>query len=31
LIVKKMRGEGGKVAATEFARQADLKVGDRLG
>ncbi|MGE5216820.1 MAG: methionyl-tRNA formyltransferase [Chloroflexota bacterium] len=31
LIVKKMRGEGGKIAATEFAKQADLKVGDRLG
>lgn len=31
LIVKKMRGEGGKIAATEFSKQADLKVGDRLG
>lgn len=31
LIVKRMRGEGGKIAATEFAKQADLKVGDRLG
>jgi len=31
LIVKKMRGEGGKISATEFAKQADLKVGDRLG
>jgi methionyl-tRNA formyltransferase len=31
LIVKKMRGEGGKISATDFAKQADLKVGDRLG
>jgi methionyl-tRNA formyltransferase len=31
LIVKRMRGEGGKIAATEFAKQADLKVGDLLG
>jgi methionyl-tRNA formyltransferase len=31
LIVKRMRGEGGKISATEFAKQADLKVGDRLG
>jgi methionyl-tRNA formyltransferase len=31
LIVKKMRGDGGKISATEFAKQADLKVGDRLG
>jgi methionyl-tRNA formyltransferase len=31
LIVKRIRGEGGKIAATEFAKQADLKVGDRLG
>lgn len=31
LIVKKMRGDGGKISATEFAKQTDLKVGDRLG
>jgi methionyl-tRNA formyltransferase len=31
LIVKKLRGEGGKIAATEFATQRDLKVGARLG
>jgi methionyl-tRNA formyltransferase len=31
LIVKRMRGEGGKIAAKEFAKQADLKVGDLLG
>jgi len=30
LIVKKMRGEGGKIAAADFARQAGLKVGDKL-
>lgn len=31
LTVKKARGDGGKVAAAEFARQAGLGVGDRLG
>lgn len=31
LIVKRMRGEGGKSSAAEFAQQVDLKVGDRLG
>ena len=31
LTVKRMRGEGGKSSAAEFAQQVDLKVGDRLG
>ena len=31
LTVKKVRGEGAKVRGAEFAKQADLKVGDRLG
>lgn len=31
LTVKRMRGEGGKIAAADFAQQVDLKVGDRLG
>jgi methionyl-tRNA formyltransferase len=31
LAVKRMRGEGGKIAAVDFAKQVDLKVGDRLG
>lgn len=31
LIVKKMRGEGAKVSGAEFAKQADLKIGERLG
>lgn len=31
LVVKKMRGDAGKIAAAEFARQAALRVGDRLG
>jgi len=31
LTVKKMRGEGGKISGAEFAKQADLKVADRLG
>ncbi len=31
LMVKKMRGEGAKMSAVEFAKQVDLKVGDRLG
>jgi len=30
LTVKKVRGEGAKVRGAEFAKQADLKVGDRL-
>jgi hypothetical protein len=31
LAVKRMRGEGGKISAAEFAKQVELKVGDRLG
>jgi len=31
LMVKKIRGEGAKMSAVEFAKQVDLKVGDRLG
>jgi methionyl-tRNA formyltransferase len=31
LTVKRMRGEGAKVSGAEFARQVDLKIGDRLG
>jgi methionyl-tRNA formyltransferase len=31
LMVKKMRGEGAKMSAVEFAKQVDLKVGDQLG
>jgi methionyl-tRNA formyltransferase len=31
LTVKRMRGEGAKVSAAEFAKQVDLKIGDRLG
>jgi methionyl-tRNA formyltransferase len=31
LVVRKMRGDDGKIAAAEFARQATLKVGDKLG
>jgi methionyl-tRNA formyltransferase len=31
LTVKRMRGEGAKISAAEFAQQVDLKVGDRLG
>jgi methionyl-tRNA formyltransferase len=31
LTVKKMRGDGGKIAAAEFARQAGLERGARLG
>jgi methionyl-tRNA formyltransferase len=31
LTVKRMRGEGAKISAAEFAKQVDLKVGDRLG
>jgi methionyl-tRNA formyltransferase len=30
LNVKRMRGDGAKIAAAEFAKQADLKVGDQL-
>jgi methionyl-tRNA formyltransferase len=30
LTVKKIRGEGAKVSGAEFAKQAELKVGDRL-
>jgi len=30
LMVKKMRGEGAKMSAVEFAKQVDLKVGDQL-
>jgi methionyl-tRNA formyltransferase len=31
LSVKRMRGEGAKISGAEFAKQADLKTGDRLG
>jgi len=31
LTVKKARGDGAKVGAAEFAKQADLSIGDRLG
>jgi methionyl-tRNA formyltransferase len=31
LNVKRMRGEGAKINGAEFAKQVDLKVGDRLG
>jgi methionyl-tRNA formyltransferase len=31
LTVKRMRGEGAKVSGAEFTKQAELKVGDRLG
>lgn len=31
LIVKRLRGDGGKIAAAEYAQQANLSVGDRLG
>jgi methionyl-tRNA formyltransferase len=31
LTAKKLRGEGAKVSGAEFAKQVDLKVGDRLG
>jgi methionyl-tRNA formyltransferase len=31
LIVKKVRAAAGKIAAAEFARQAGLRVGDKLG
>ncbi|MBM4296240.1 MAG: methionyl-tRNA formyltransferase [Deltaproteobacteria bacterium] len=31
LTVKRMRGAGAKISGAEFAKQADLKVGNRLG
>ena len=31
LTVKKLRGEGAKVSGAEFAKQVELKIGDRLG
>ena len=31
LAVKRMRGEGAKVSGAEFAKEVNLKVGDRLG
>ena len=31
LTVKRMRGDGAKTSAAEFAKQVDLKVGDHLG
>jgi methionyl-tRNA formyltransferase len=31
LIVKRMRGQGAKISSAEFAKQANIKVGDRLG
>ena len=31
LSVKRMRGDGAKISGAEFAKQVDLKVGDRLG
>ena len=31
LVVKRIRGDGGKIAAAEFARQVALRVGDKLG
>ncbi len=31
LTVKRMRGESGKISAAEFAKQAGVKVGHRLG
>jgi methionyl-tRNA formyltransferase len=31
LTVKRMRGDGAKVSAAQFAKQVDLKIGDRLG
>ena len=31
LTVRRMRGEGAKISGAEFAKQAGLKVGDRLG
>jgi methionyl-tRNA formyltransferase len=31
LTVKRMRADGGKIAAAEFAQEVGLKVGERLG
>ena len=31
LTVKRMRGEGAKITGAEFAKEVNLKVGDRLG
>jgi methionyl-tRNA formyltransferase len=31
LTIKKLRGEGAKISGAEFAKQVDLKIGDRLG
>jgi methionyl-tRNA formyltransferase len=31
LTVRRMRGEGAKISGAEFAKQVELKVGDRLG
>jgi methionyl-tRNA formyltransferase len=31
LTVKRMRGDGTKISASDFAKQVNLKVGDRLG
>jgi len=31
LTAKRLRGEAGKISGAEFAKQADLKVGDKLG
>jgi methionyl-tRNA formyltransferase len=31
LTVKRMRGEGAKISGAEFAKEANLKIGDRLG
>ncbi len=31
LTVKRMRADGAKISAADFAKQVDLKVGDRLG
>lgn len=31
LTVKRMRGDGAKISGAEFAKQAELKVGDSLG
>jgi methionyl-tRNA formyltransferase len=31
LTAKRLRGEGAKISGVEFAKQVNLKVGDRLG
>ncbi|HEX2931342.1 MAG TPA: methionyl-tRNA formyltransferase [Candidatus Binatia bacterium] len=31
LTVKRIRGEGGKISGAQFAKEVNLKVGDRLG